>query len=297
MKPVILFGIIPPLLTPLQDDESIDTNGTRRLIEYALSGGVNGIFVLGTAGEGALLDLRRRRQLVETACDAVKGRVPLLVGVLDSSIMRVREAMNVLAMPGVDAFVATLPFYGATVDPAVQTRFFRQLADVSSRPLVIYNIPQTVHAILEPATVASLVSHPNIIALKDSFGDLARFQRTLLLCGDGGFSVLQGAETNAGVSLFLGADGIVSGISNIVPMWLTEMYGAAQGGDWDVVKGIQRRMSALSALYSHGHWLSCLKSAASLLGVCGSTAATPIGSLDAEATEKIRGIMQEQGLL
>ena len=110
MKPVILFGIIPPLLTPLQDDESIDANGTRRLIEYALSGGVNGIFVLGTAGEGALLDLRRRRQLVETACDAVKGRVPLLVGVLDSSIMRVREAMNVLAMPGVDAFVATLPF-------------------------------------------------------------------------------------------------------------------------------------------------------------------------------------------
>ena len=186
MRAVNLSGVIPPLITPLHADESIDEASLRRLIAHVIDGGVNGVFVLGSSGEGPLLSPSQRRQVVDIAGDAIRGRVPLLVGVADCSVRRVRENMAALLTPHVDAFVATLPFYGACDDPATQVRFYRELADASPRPLVIYNIPSAVHAGIEPETIARLASHPNIVGVKDPIKDIHCGMRVKLRWEDQG---------------------------------------------------------------------------------------------------------------
>jgi 4-hydroxy-tetrahydrodipicolinate synthase len=297
MKSITLSGVIPPLVSPLHEDESIDKDSLRRLIEHVLAGGVDGIFVLGSSGEGPMLSLSQRRQLVDVATEAIGGRVPLLVGVSESSVTRVRETMAALSGPGVDAFVATLPFYGDFADAAIQKRFFQQLADSSPKPLVIYNIPQAVHANIEPETVAALATHPNIVALKDSCGDLTRFHRTLMLCRDHGLAVFQGAELISGASLYLGASGLVAGLGNLVPGWLVELHRAAKQGDWARVNSLQERLARLWPLHTHGHWLACLKTAASLLGLCGPAVSSPIPCPSAEGTMRIRETLRSMELL
>ena len=297
MKTKRFHGVIPPLLTPLLDDESVDEAGLRRLIEHLIGGGVHGIFILGSSGEGPLLDPVQRRRVVDVAGEAIGGRVPLLVGVSDCSVSRVRRGMAELVSPRVDAFVVTLPYYGVFPDAPSQIRFFRQVADASPRPVVIYNIPPAVHANIEPETIAQLASHPNIAALKDSYGDLARFHRTRLLCEGQGLALFQGSEVIAGSSLLVGADGLVSGLGNLVPHWVVELYQASQAGDWAAVNRAQERLLALWMLHHHGHWLGCLKMAASLLGLCGPAVSSPISSPSAEGTERIRQILATQGLL
>jgi 4-hydroxy-tetrahydrodipicolinate synthase len=297
MKSTMLSGIIPPLLTPLTDDQTVDEAGVRRLIEHVLAGGVHGVFVLGSSGEGPMLVPTERVRLVQTAATAIHGRVPLLVGVSDCSVARVRETMEALALPGVDAFVATLPFYGDFTAPLIQVRFYGALAKLSPRPLFLYNIPQAVHSVIEPETMAELFHEANIIGVKDSYGDMERFQRTLTACRERSVSLFQGAELMAGDSLLLGAQGIVSGLSNLAPHWLAQMWTAAAQSDWSTVNALQERLSALWTLHTHGYWLSCLKTAASLLGLCGAALSSPLSPPLPQATEQIRALLQAEGLL
>lgn len=297
MKALSLGGIIPPLLTPLHEDEALDEESLRRLIAHVLAGGVNGIFVFGSSGEGPMLRPAVRRRAVEVAAEAIAGRVPLLVGVSDCSVARVREQMEALVRPGVDAFVATLPYYGDFSGAAIQLRFFRQIADLSPRPLVLYNIPQAVHAAIAPATFAELAAHPNIVAIKDSSGNVGNLQRMALLGADSGAAVFTGAESIGGPCLLAGASGIIGATCNLAPDRWAELYRTAQRGDWEAVRRLQRRLTDLGSLCSHGYWLGCLKTAAHLMGLCGPKLASPAEGPDAEGVERIRQVLVRHGLL
>lgn len=292
-----LKGVIPPLLTPLNEDELIDRPSLKRLVEHVIEGGVGGIFVLGSSGEGPMLPLAQKRTVVQAASASIAGRVPLLAGISDCGVARVREVMDALDIPGVDAFVATLPYYGDFSDPSTQLSFFRQLADLSRKPMVLYNIPQAVHSTIEPQTAMELSAHPNIIGMKDSLGDLGRFGRIIAGCAGPDFKILQGAELTSAASLLMGADGLVSGLANIVPTWVTGLYEAARAGNWDLARQYQERMASLWRLHGYGHWLGCLKTASSLLGLCTSQTCAPIPSPSAAAIESIRALLQEHDLI
>jgi len=291
-------ALIPPLITPLLPDEQVDRNSLRRLIDHVLQHGATGVFVLGSSGEGPLLTREQRRIVAETAGEAVRGRVPLFVGVSETSVARVRQQMHLLDNPAIAAFVLTVPFYGTYADPDMQIAFFAALADEAPHPLMLYNIPQAVHANLEPETVARLAAHPNIIGIKDSSGDFVRLQQLLRLRGQHDhLAVFQGAEQLAGLSLLAGADGLVPGMANLVPAWFTELLAAARGHEVDRVLQIQERIGALWPLHTAGHWLSCLKTAASLLGLCGPTVSAPLPRLSQDATARIRVLLEEHGLV
>lgn len=288
--------LIPPLLTPLHTDESVDRLGLTRLIEHVLQGGATGIFVLGSSGEGAFLTHTQRRTVVDVASTVIARRVPLFVGISDCSISRVRELMSAVTQPEVTALVLTVPYYGSFDDPDMQVAFFETVADEAPRPIILYNIPQMVHARLEPETVARLASHPNIIGVKDSSGDLIRFQQLLTLRHPHEFAVYQGAEQLAGLSLLAGTDGLISGMANLVPGWLAEMLEAAQKGEVERVLNIQQRLNELWTLHTAGHWLSCLKMAASLLDLCGPTVSAPLPRLSPEAAAHIQKTLARYGL-
>jgi 4-hydroxy-tetrahydrodipicolinate synthase len=296
MSKSIFNGLIPPLLTPLLSDDSIDRQGVQRLVEHILAGGGSGVFALGSSGEGPFLSLAQRRTLVQTAAEALHGRGLLLVGISETSVRRVHEVMAALDLPGVDAFVLTLPFYGQFSQPNIQRDFFKAVADESARPLLLYNIPQAVHAVVEPETVAELSRHPRIVGMKDSFGDVERFQRLVWLSRETDLAVLQGAESVAGLSMLAGADGLVCGLGNLVPAWFTAIIEAARANQPEQIQEIQQRIVALGRLHTYNHWLSCLKTAASLLGLCEPIVSAPLPRLSADETARIRNLLQEQGL-
>jgi dihydrodipicolinate synthase/N-acetylneuraminate lyase len=291
-------GLIPPILSPLLPDDTVDQKSLHHLVEHIMTGGGTGIFVLGSTGEGALLSLDQRRTIVISAIEATHGRGPLLAGIEECSVRKVMEVMAALNLPGVDAFVVTLPFYGEFSDVGMQISFFKAIADEAPRPLVLYNIPAAVHAILEPETLFELSKHPNIIGVKDSYGDMARFQRLLRLCGQGDFAIFQGTQRVAGLSLLAGADGLVPGLANLAPSWFAEMIEAAGLHQVERVLDIQKRIVALWTLQSHStHWLGCLKVAANLLGLCGTTVSAPLPKLSEEEVARVKSVLEQTGLI
>ena len=153
---------------------------------------------------------------------------------------------------------------------------------------MLYNIPQMVKTILEPETVALLAESPNVVSIKDSWGDMTRFQRLVGIKKQRpDFGVYQGAEAVAALSIVRGANGCVLGLANVAPRLCNDIYAAARSGDLARAWALQEQLLALAKLYSHGTWLPCLKTALSVLGLCGRTTA-PFPALADDAAAAIR---------
>ncbi|MCX7840982.1 MAG: dihydrodipicolinate synthase family protein, partial [Anaerolineae bacterium] len=154
---------------------------------------------------------------------------------------------------------------------------------------MIYNIPQMAKTIIEPDTVAQLARVPEIIAVKDSWGDMTRFQRLLAIKNArADFGVYQGAEGVAALSIVRGANGAVLGLANVAPKLCCDLYAAARAGDLSRAWALQERLMTLWQLHTHGQWLPCLKMAVSQLGICGATTSAPFAPLDENAIAAIR---------
>jgi len=198
---------------------------------------------------------------------------------------------------GGDAIVVTAPYYFSQTQAEI-TAHILAVARSQSIPTFIYNIPQTVKTIIEPETVAELAEDPKVVAIKDSFGDMGRFQRILAIREQRpDFGVFQGAEDVAALSVICGANGGVWGLANVAPQLCCNLYRAARDGDLDRAWKLQRNMSVLGQLHSRGPWLPCLKTAVSLLGICRPQASAPFSTLPDAAVAAIRRDMQAAGIL
>lgn len=288
-------GIIVPLITPLLADERLDQDGVARLVAHVIGGGVSGIFVLGSTGEGPTLPAREREGIVRAVKAQAAGRVPVLAGLYEVGTACAAEEGRRLAAWGADALVVTAPFYFSHT----QDEIYAHIAGVArgqTIPTVVYNIPQMVKTIIEPETVQRLAEIPEIIGLKDSYGDMVRFQRALA-CQRPGFSVYQGAEGVVALSVACGAAGAVLGLANVAPALCSEIYRAAASGDLTRAWALQERLMTLWKLYTHGQWLPCLKAAVNQLGLCGATPCRPFGPVTAEGIAAIRRDMVAAGVL
>ena len=235
-----LRGIIPPMITPLKGDDQIDREGTVRLTEHILAGGIHALFLLGTTGEAQSLSYKCRYDFVELVCRQVAGRVPVLVGITDTSLDESVKLAAHAAACGAVGVVAAPPYYFA---PSQQEliEYYTALADALPLPLYLYNMPSHVKVFLEPATVKTLANHPNIIGLKDSSANMTYFQTLLYHLGDNpDFSLYVGPEELTGECVLLGADGGVNGGANIFPELYVAMYDAACAHDIARVREIQR---------------------------------------------------------
>jgi 4-hydroxy-tetrahydrodipicolinate synthase len=260
--------ILPvPLVTPLNGSEDVDGVAVQRVVDHALRGGADAVFALSTTGEFAGLRARARVELVEAVVTAVAGRVPIWAGVGDTSAARVRENVDPLGDLPVDAYVVCAPFYLGGLSQAELERHFLAVADTVPRPVVVYNIPQTTQARLEPATIARLGEHERILAVKDSSEDMSRFQETVRTAGAAGVPVYQGQERLAAVSLLAGAHGLVSGMGNLVPAVLAALHDACRRADLARARELQQWLSALSTAVSSEFWLCGIKACLEILGL------------------------------
>ena len=288
-----LKGVICPVATPLRSDETLDSAGLRRLLQFLREGGVHGVFVLGTTGELATLLDSVRRQVVEVTLDEVGGRLPVLAGVGEAGTGRAVQLAREWRRLGVDGLVACSPYYFQYNSQEELIHHFTRIAEAVDLPLILYNIPQTTHRMIEFDTVVKLRECRNIIGIKDSSGDFTYFQRLLMrFRHDPSFLVFQGAELLSGVSVLYGADGIVPGLGNVAPGLAVQLYAAASSGDVETVFRLQERFNNLARIYQYGSWLAGLKAALEVLGICGGQVSSPLAPVD---FEQVRRVLAENG--
>ncbi|CAM5237778.1 dihydrodipicolinate synthase family protein [Streptomyces fumanus] len=306
--PAPLRGVVPPVITPLTEKGEVDTASLRRLVGHLIAAGAHGLFLLGSSGEAAYLTDAQRRTVLETAVDAVAGRVPVLAGVIETTTPRVLDRAADAVRAGADALVATAPFYART-HPAEIAGHFRRIRAAADRPLFAYDIPVAVHTELPREVVLDLAADGTLAGLKDSSGDDASLRRLLIdpRRTTTGFTVLTGSELTVDTALLAGADGVVPGLGNVDPRGYVRLYAAARAGDWAAAKAEQDRLAALFALTEAGDpdrmgpnssALGAFKAAAHLLGLidCPATAAPQI-PLDERAVARVRTHLAEAGLL
>ena len=279
MKPVY-DGIIPPLVTPLRGRDLLDEAGLERLVERVLAGGVRGLFILGTTGEGPALGYALRRKMVTRVCRHVAGRVPIFTGITDTAFTEALGLAGHCADAGVAAVVAAPPYYLPAGQPEL-CEWLDHLAGELPLPLVLYNMPALTKVSFAPDTVRQAMAHPRIIGIKDSSGDLDYFRSLLaLLPQRPDWFVLMGPEELLAASVAAGGHGGVNGGANLFPRLYTALFEAAQAADPERVArlhGLVLRVG--SELYRIGSHSSAiikgLKCALSCLGVCDDFMAEP----------------------
>ena len=272
-------GIAPPLVTPLAGRDQIDEEGTRRLLEHVISGGVHGVFILGTTGEAPSLSYRLRREFIRLVCDVVQRRVPVFVGVTDTSFVESLALAEVAKAAQADAVVLTTPYYF----PAGQTELIQYIADVLQElplPLMLYNMPSLTKVWFEIDTLRELSRHPEIIGVKDSSGDLKYFQQLVTLKQQRpDWSILIGPEHLTAESLRMGGDGGVNGGANLYPELFVELFDAVESGDERKVDVLSQRVERLQQIYDVGKYASrfikATKCALSIQGICSDHMAEP----------------------
>jgi 4-hydroxy-tetrahydrodipicolinate synthase len=292
-----LPGVIPPLITPLTLEGALDRDALARHVETLIADGVTGLFVLGSSGEGPWLTPDQRETVVATAAEAAAGRVPVLAGVLDPGATVAIDNAARAATAGASAIVVTTPYYFAA-NHDTQMRHFALIADASTVPVILYNIPEMTHNRLDPETVAELAAHPNIVGIKDSNGNQDDFARFLAIrAAHPGFVVFQGHERSAGKALLAGADGVVPGLGNLAPSVFVEMAQRANTGDRVAVGGLQEQIERLWHLHVEDIWLVCLKYACSLNGIGSGATAGHAGQLTDASKNTIARLVASDGVL
>lgn len=275
-----LTGIIPPMVTPLRGRDELDVPGLERVIEHILAGGVSGLFILGTTGEGPSLSYRLRRELIERTCGQVKQRVPVLVGITDTAFVESVALARCAAECGADAVVLAPPYYLPEAQPELQ-EYFDHLVPELPLPLFLYNMPPLTKVTIEPETVRLAMDNPRIIGLKDSSGDLAYFQTAAgLLKHRPDWSLFIGPEEKLFDALHLGGHGGVSGGANLFPKLYVKLCEAFRSGDAARARELQAQVQRVSqSLYRIGKHSSSIikgiKCALACLGVCDDFMAEP----------------------
>jgi 4-hydroxy-tetrahydrodipicolinate synthase len=301
-------GIFPPMITPLNSDFSLDVASAEKIIEHLIEGGVHGIFIIGTTGESASISPGVKCDLIRLTCKKVNGRVPVLVGITESSFVQSLDLAQVAYESGATALVAATPFY-INIDQDEMVNYFQKLADAVNLPLFLYDMPSHTKVKIDLESAVKLSAHPNIIGLKDSTGDKANFSALCEAFKDQpDFKLFIGPEEILAEALQMGGHGGVSGGANLFPKLYVGLYEAFQKNEVEKVQHLQETILFLSGkIYQNGtyksSYLKGLKGSLSFEGLGNGVLALPLYSYSeaelADLSEKFQIVKDqvEQALL
>ena len=288
-----LQGIIPPLVTPLLNNDTLDVEGLEKLIEHTISGGVHGVFILGTTGEFASISYKLRKELTERTCKLVRGRIPVLVGITDSAFTESLNLAKVATECGADAVVLAPPYYFAAGQPEL-LGYLQRIMLQMPLPLFLYNMPTHTKVMFTPETVKAAAEIPGIIGIKDSSSDLAYFKQVQYALKDrDDFTFMVGPEEFMAEFVLTGGHGGVNGGANLFPKLYVDLYNASVNRDFEKITALQQKVMQISTtIYNVGHfgssYLKGLKCALSLSGICSDFMAEPFHRFNQPEREKIQ---------
>jgi len=288
-----LRGIVPPLVTPLLDNNTLDLKGLEKLIEHVIAGGVHGLFILGTTGEAQSLSYELRAEMIKQSARIVKNRLPLLVGISDTSLADSISLSQVASESGADALVSAPPYYFATGQPEL-AEFYESLIPQLELPIYLYNMPSHTKVNFAPSTIKRIAENEKVIGFKDSSANGTYFQQVMYEMRDRkDFSIFVGPEEMMAEVVLMGAHGGVNGGANMFPKLYVDLYNAAATHNMVEVRRLHAIVMQISAtIYSVGSfgssYLKGVKCGLSVLGICNDYLAAPFNKFDEEHKNRIR---------
>jgi 4-hydroxy-tetrahydrodipicolinate synthase len=281
-------GIYPPLITPVHKDGSLDPEGFGKLIGHLVSGGVHGLFIMGSCGEGSMVSPQMRLDAARIARNKNNGRLPLLVGVLEQSTLGVIASIRALEEEGFDTFVVTPPYYLKYPTQGELIRHYEKITESIKGRIVLYNIPQFAGSCLTAETMIRLSQIPSVAGIKDSDPCWENVQNALLKKRENDFPYMVGNEDTCGAGMLLGGDGIVPCLGNIYPGLFAKLYAAAQTNDFQRVIELQAMVTRLRNIMKYaGNWIACIKYMAYRKGLCEPYTMCPIAPVNSEESSRL----------
>lgn len=295
MKKTIFTGAGVAIVTPMNPDESINFDRLGQIIDNQIENGTDAIVICGTTGESATMTDQEHVDCIEYAVKRVNGRVPVIAGAGSNhtsyAVWMSKEAKRV----GADALLHVTPYYNKTSQTGL-IRHFNAVADATDLPIILYNVPSRTGVNITPATYRELAKHPNIVAAKEASGNISQIAQIAQACGDE-LDLYSGNDDQIVPLLSLGAKGVISVLSNIMPRETHDICRLFFEGKIAESRTLQLKLLPLiNALFSDVNPIP-VKEAMNMMGwECGECR-LPLVSMQPQAKEHLRSLMQEQGLI
>ena len=287
MKNTIFTGMGTAIITPMNEN-SIDYEALGRLIEFQIENGINAIVVMGTTGENATIEPEDQKKVIAYTVEKVAKRVPVIAGTgtnnTDHVLHNTRNACEV----GADAILVVTPYYNKATQNGLY-KHFTTIADASTVPMIVYNVPGRTGCNLLPKTVARLAEHPNIVGIKEATGNMAQMVEIMQLCGDK-IDVYSGEDALTVPMMAMGAAGTISVLSNVCPKESVAMTDACKAGDFKTAAALQCKLLPLiNCLFSQVNPIP-VKAAVAAMGICEDYLRLPLTNME----EPYRTAMYEE---
>jgi len=285
----VLKGSLVALVTPFDQDNRVDYASLKRLIDFHVAEGSDGLVIAGTTGESATLSKHEHLELVGRAVELADGRLPIVAGTGSNSTARTVDLSVAVGDIGIDAYLVVVPYYNKPGQEGL-FRHFSAVADAVSKPVILYNVPGRTVADLLPETVARLASHENIFAIKEATGDIGRLRDIQALVDDE-FRLFSGDDFTALPFLQQGGHGVVTVSGNVAPAKMAKLCSLATSGELDEAKVLDDSLQALNkALFVESNPIP-VKWAVSRMGLIGPGIRLPLTEYAAEYHEQMLSAM------
>ena len=290
-KAITLKGVIVPMITPFNEDLTLDLKSTRKILDTFIEANVS-LFLLGTTGESVSISEKQKLLLVKTVCEYVNERIQIFAGISGNCLSESIDQAKSFVQLGVNAVVAHLPFY-YPIESDQMLLYFKQLANNVPCPLILYNIPATTKQSIPLNVIDQLSHHPNIAGIKDSERGIERLDESLKLWRHRtDFVHLMGWAVQSTYALQNGSNGLVPSTANLIPTLYLDLYESVLAGDNAKALVIQDKTNKISEIYQKGRNLSqsipTLKTMMSAYGLCKPYVLPPMFNLNAREQELIK---------
>ena len=287
MKNTIFTGMATAIVTPMTET-GIDYDALGRLIEFQIESGINAIVVMGTTGENATIEPADQEKVIRYTIEKVAHRIPVIAGTGTNNTEHVIANTKAACAAGADAVLVVTPYYNKATQSGLITHFTK-IADVSTVPVILYNVPGRTGCNLLPKTVAKLSEHPRIAAIKEATGIMAQMVEIMHLCGDK-IDVYSGEDALTVPMMAMGGKGTISVLSNVVPAQCVAMTDACKAGDYATAADWQCKLLPLTnALFSQVNPIP-VKAAVSAMGYGEEILRLPLTPME----EPFRSVMFEE---
>ena len=293
MKNTVFTGAATAIVTPL-NEKGIDFEKFGELIEWQIAQGIDAIVAVGTTGEGATLNDEEHKLAIKFCVEKVNGRIPVIAGTGSNDIAYAIELTKYACEVGADAMLLVTPYYNkATQKGLIQS--FTAIADASTKPCILYNVPSRTGCNLLPATCAVLAEHPNIVAVKEASGNISQIAQVAALCGDK-LDIYSGNDDQIVPILSLGGKGVISVLSNVLPYETSQMCHRFFAGDVEGARKMQLQyLSLVDALFCEVNPIP-VKAAMAAMGFCENYLRLPLTPMEPQNEAKLLSLMRENGI-
>ncbi len=294
MKKTVFMGAATAIITPFKDGQ-VDYGAFGRLIDWQISEGISAIVAAGTTGEGSTLTDAEHREVIRFAVERAAGRVPVVAGTGSNDTAYAIELTKFACEAGADAVLLVTPYYNKATQKGL-IKSFTAVADVSEKPVILYNVPSRTGCNILPETAYELSKHPNISGIKEASGDLAQVAEIAALCGDS-LDIYSGNDNEIVPVLSLGGKGVISVLSNLMPAATDKMCRDYFSGNVEEARRAQLKLLPLiNALFCEVNPIP-VKAAMAEMGYGENELRLPLTKMEVAHEAKLFGLMREAGLL